>query len=87
MWQIEISSKITKKFLKIDKPIRADILKYLKEIQSLPDPRTRGKGLTGNLSGAWRWRVGDYRITAAIMPATKTITVLDIEHRSKIYRH
>ncbi|WP_431031532.1 type II toxin-antitoxin system RelE family toxin [Plantibacter sp. RU18] len=35
-------------------------------ILSLEDPRQRGKGLTANRSGYWRYRVGDYRLLAEI---------------------
>mgnify|MGYP001790223778 FL=1 len=30
------------------------------------DPKQRGKALTGNLKGLWRYRVGSYRIVAEI---------------------
>lgn len=36
------------------------------EIAKLEDPRVRGKSLTGNLAGVWRYRVGDYRILCDI---------------------
>ena len=29
------------------------------ELAKLEDPRVRGKSLTGNLAGVWRYRVGD----------------------------
>lgn len=86
MWQIEISRKIQKKFLGFDKPVRNRILDYLEEIRRLDNPRDRGKALTGNLAGMWRWRVGDYRITAKIKSHVITIVIIDIDHRNKIYR-
>jgi len=45
-----------------------------------------GKGLTENKSGLWRYRVGDYRIVADIEDDVLVILVVDVDHRSKVYR-
>lgn len=39
---------------------------YLAQIETLENPRHRGKALAGNLKGLWRYRVEDYRIIAKI---------------------
>ena len=66
---------------------------YMGEIEKLTDPHSRGKGLTSNLSGLWRYRVGDYRVISVIgegktdeEPPKIVITVLvvHIGHRSKV---
>ena len=57
-----------------------------KNLLDCPNPRAHGKGLSANLAGAWRYRIGDYRIIADINDATKTILILDIGHRGTIYR-
>ena len=49
------------------------------------NPRIKGKPLTGDLKGLWRYRVGDYRILAEIQDDKIVILILDIGHRSKIY--
>ena len=51
---------------KLDRGIAARIFEELDEIAKLEDPRVRGKSLTGNLAGVWRYRVGDYRILCDI---------------------
>lgn len=51
---------------KLDRGIAARIFEELDEIAKLEDPRVRGKSLTGNLAGVWRYRVGDYRILCEI---------------------
>ena len=48
------------------------------------DSRKHGKGLTGSLSGAWRYRIGNYRLIANIEGDTVTILILEIEHRKEI---
>lgn len=70
---------------KLDKPIAKRIISYLYEIEILENPRSRGKGLTSNLAGLWRYRVGDYRIICDIQDDKIIITVLRIAHRKEIY--
>jgi len=40
---------------------------YLEEVGTLDDPRQRGKALTANHAGAWRYRVGEYRILVQML--------------------
>lgn len=42
--------------------------------------------MTENKSGLWRYRVGDYRIVADIEDDVLVILVVDVDHRSKVYR-
>ena len=59
--KIEYTPKAGKQFSKLDKLVQSRIKKYMSEITTLDDPRSRGKALTSNLAGLWRYRVGDYR--------------------------
>ena len=56
-----------------------------KNLMNTENPRIKGKPLTGDLKGLWRYRVGDYRILAEIQDDKIVILILDIGHRSKIY--
>ena len=58
---------------------------YLEEVESLDDPRQRGKGLTANHAGVWRYRVGDYRILTQITDETLTVLALRVGHRRDVY--
>jgi mRNA interferase RelE/StbE len=55
-------------------------------IASLDDPRSTGHSLTGQLSGLWRYRVGDFRIICDIQDQRLVVLVVEIGHRSEIYR-
>lgn len=66
---------------KLDRGIAARIFEELDEIAKLEDPRVRGKSLTGNLAGVWRYRVGDYRILCDIDDGRLVILVVDVAHR------
>lgn len=61
-WNIETTDQFDHEFKKLDRTVQRRILAYLHEVTALDDPRQRGKGLTSNHSGVWRYRVGDYRI-------------------------
>ena len=70
---------------KLDKTVQKRIKKYLNEVEKLENPRLRGKGLTSNLSGLWRYRVGDYRIICKIADEQLIIFVVAVAHRKEIY--
>ena len=83
---IEYAPAASKQFLRLDKSIQSRIKKYMSEITLLENPRSRGKALTSNLSGLWRYRVGDYRILCRIHDDKLIITVIEIGHRSTVYQ-
>jgi len=64
--KVILTDKAKKQLKKLDSPISNRILDYLEQVELLEDPRSRGKTLTSNLSGLWRYRAGDYRILCRI---------------------
>ncbi|MBR6566017.1 MAG: type II toxin-antitoxin system RelE/ParE family toxin [Spirochaetaceae bacterium] len=73
-------------FLSLDRTVQKRVKKYMDEVQALDDPRSRGHALTGELSGLWRYRVGDWRIICKIKDTELIILVFDLGHRRSIYR-
>ena len=71
---------------KLDRQVSKRITAKLREISQLDDPRSIGKGLTGNLAGLWRFRVGDYRIICDIEDAVLVILVVDVAHGREVYK-
>ena len=86
VWQIEFTKEAKASMQKLDKPIREHIDKFLTRIAKLDDPRSIGGALKGILSGRWRYRVGDYRIICEFQNDKLIILVLEIGHRSKVYK-
>ena len=84
--KVEYAPAASKQFSRLDKPTQSRIKKYMSEIALLDNPRSRGKALTSNLSGLWRYRVGNYRILCRIHDDRLIITVIEIGHRSTVYR-
>ena len=50
----------------MDKQVSNRILNELDRVAELDNPRKRGKALTGQLSGLWRYRIGNYRAICMI---------------------
>ncbi len=85
-WTIEVSEKAFRALRKMDKQTARRIRNELLEIAKLEDPRSRGKTLTGNLAGVWRYRVGDYRILCDIEDGRLVVVVVDVAHRREVYK-
>lgn len=85
-WQIKFEDGALSSLKKLDKSVRTQIEKYLDKLSCLENPRQRGKGLTGSRSGQWRYRVGDYRLICEIHDNILVVLVLEIGHRSNIYK-
>ncbi|WP_336658967.1 type II toxin-antitoxin system RelE family toxin [Leucobacter sp. USHLN153] len=87
MWELLFSRRADKQLSKLDPGVRRVIVAWLlKNINGCADPRAHGKGLTGNLSHKWRYRVGDYRILCEIRDEELVVLAIEIGHRSDIYR-
>lgn len=71
---------------RLDRATARRILDYLDAVAALDDPRSRGKGLTGELHGIWRYRIGNYRVLCQINNTALNILILDADHRSDIYK-
>lgn len=85
-WRIEVSAEALKALKKLDKPVVKQILAELQEISALDNPRSRGKALQYNLARLWRYRVGDYRIVCHLEDEAMVVLVVDVAHRSKVYK-
>ena len=55
-------------------------------IDGSADPRIHGKGLTSNLSGKWRYRIGDYRVICDIEDDKLIVLALRVAHRREVYK-
>ncbi|MBI4164870.1 MAG: type II toxin-antitoxin system RelE/ParE family toxin [Acidobacteria bacterium] len=86
-WRVEISRTAEKQIKKLDRQVRTDLVRYLRErVVGATNPRSFGKPLRGEKKGLWRYRVGDYRIICDIRDSDETAVVLALGHRKHIYR-
>ena len=79
------SPQFDKAARKLDPQVLRRVKTYLDEVCELDDPRSRGKGLSGDLAGYWRYRIGDYRVLVEIRDEALIIVAITLGHRSGIY--
>lgn len=85
-WRLEFSKKADKQLSKMNPGVRRVIVAWLlKHIDGCEDPRAYGKGLTANLSGKWRYRIGDYRVLCEIRDGDLVVLAIDVGHRREVY--
>ena len=86
-WAIEFDPAARRDLSHLDPVIAKRVLKFLLErVASLDDPRRIGERLQGELHHLWKYRVGDYRILCSFRQDVLVVLVLEIGHRSKVYK-
>ena len=87
VWTLRISDTAKRQLKKLDRSTAQALLRYLNRLLlEAENPRQRGKALTANLTGLWRYRVGDYRLICDLQDGELVVLVLQIAHRSEAYR-
>jgi mRNA interferase RelE/StbE len=87
VWRVEFHPAAVRDLRKLGADAETRVLRYLRErIVGSNDPRRFGHALTGDYKGLWRYRVGDYRIVAAIEDDRFVVLVVTIGHRREVYR-
>lgn len=86
-YKVELSQGATKQLKKLDGEVQRRIAVLIDKIETLQDPRSIGEALHGDKLGSfWKYRMGDWRIVASIRDAVLTVVVIEIDHRSTVYR-
>jgi mRNA interferase RelE/StbE len=82
-YEIVIQDTANKVLRKLDKPVRERVAAAIEALAD--DPRPAGiKAIVGE-SGAFRIRVGDYRVLYEIEDDRLVVMVVKIGHRSTVY--
>ena len=85
-WAVEFSARARKQIRKLDRPIAQRIIIELEKLEKSERPQVHCKPLTGDRSGLWRYRAGDYRVSLDFDRGQLVILALEIAHRSTVYR-
>lgn len=86
-YSVETTTRFDREFKKLDRYTKRIILSLIeKNLDGCSNPRQHGKALAGNLSGQWRYRIGDYRLIVLIEDDRLVITALTVGHRREIYQ-
>ncbi len=87
MYSLITTSDFDKAFRKLDRFVQIMISKWIhKHLDNCDDPRAFGKGLSGNLKGWRRYRIGNYRLLVEIKDDELVIVAIDISYRSQVYQ-
>lgn len=85
-WIVEFDQAAIRELDQLDRQHARKILTYLAErIATSEDPRRFGAPLRRDLSGLWKYRIGDYRVVCDIQEEKVLVLVLRIGHRRKVY--
>lgn len=86
-YRIETTSRFDREFKKLDSYTQRLVKGWItKNLEGIANPRLRGKALTGDFAGLWRYRIGDYRLICRLDDNRLVILAVTIGHRSVIYR-
>ncbi|MCI5871282.1 type II toxin-antitoxin system RelE family toxin [Streptococcus sp.] len=86
MYRIEYSKKAQKQIKKLDRQIQRLLFAWIdKHLEGTDNPRSSGKGLTGDHANEWRYRIGDYRLICDIQDDKMIILALEFGHRKDVY--
>lgn len=86
MYQIEFTDTAASDLASLDKPIAQRILKKIQWLSKNLD-YINPEPLTGEFQGAYKLRVGDYRVVYAFERGKLSVIIVHlIGHRSEIYK-
>jgi len=83
-YRVVLDKRLEKEVAKLDKPIRRRIQAALLSLATNPRP-SAATVLVGH-PGLLRLRVGDYRVIYTVKDHELLVLVIDVDHRSRIYR-
>ena len=85
VWKIDFARRAEQALSKIDTTSAKRILKELNIVSQIDNPRSKGRALKGELTGYWRYRVGNYRVICDIVDSQMLVLAIDLGHRRDIY--
>lgn len=86
-YHIEYTDVALKQLKRMDRFDARLIVSWIgRNLEGRKDPRVRGKELTANRSGEWRYRIGNYRVLCVIRDDRLVVEVFSVGHRSDIYK-
>ena len=85
-WSVEFSLGARRQLKKLDGATQREIITYLEtRIAASADPKRFGHALSHDLSGLWRYRVGDWRVVCSIQAARLVVLVVKVAHRRELH--
>lgn len=86
MYEIRLSRKAQQVYEKADKPLARKLNRCFDQLTQNPHTHPNIKRLRGELSGYFRYRVGDWRVVYEVHEDQVIVIIVMIAHRRTIYR-
>lgn len=83
-WQVSYHPEVPEDLRAIPANLQERIRKAIED-RLMTEPDKYGERLRKDLAGAWKLRVGDYRIVFDLSSGRRVVTVLLIAHRRDVY--
>lgn len=81
-YRVKTTRRFDKQLKKLDKPSQKLVLAYiLNNLEGTDNPYLKGKALSNELKGLWRYRIADCRLIAEIRDKELIIIALNIGYR------
>lgn len=84
-YRIELTRDALRALAKLDKPVRRRVQGAIDRLAD--DPHPAGMIALRGAPGAFRIRVGDYRVIYVLRDDLLLVVVIDIGHRRDVYRN
>ena len=84
-YRIELTREALRALAKLDKPVRRRVQGAIDRLAD--DPHPAGMIALRGAPGAFRIRVGDYRVIYVLHDDLLLVVVIDIGHRRDVYRN
>lgn len=86
-YSVRYTETVLKQLKKMDYSEAVYIISWInKNIVNCDNPYSRGKALSHNYKGAWRYRIGNYRLIVDIQKKELIILLLSVVHRKDSYK-
>jgi len=84
-WKIIFTKKAQKQINNLDKSVQSRIKKAILE-KLMINPDLFIEPLTGDFTGYYKFRIGDYRLICSKENEELTIIIIELGHRSEVYK-
>ncbi len=85
MFRLVLSREASRFYERCDKTAAAKLARCFTALEQDPRAGNNVKPLKGQLTGAYRYRVGDHRVVYTIDDAAVTVFIITIANRKDVY--
>ncbi len=85
MYEVILSPAALAFYTAADMPLASKLKQCFQRLEVSPRNAGNIKRLTGEWSGYWRYRIGDWRVIYRIDDSARRVNVMVIAHRREVY--